>query len=107
MEKTLLAQSLLNTLESELNAVLGELAPLLEEYNSREVERIIDTAAICEIFDRLQPMLLAKNPECEDMLGEIRGIAGSGKLADNIENYKFKQAYDDLARLKQELGIDC
>ncbi|MCL2754417.1 MAG: transporter substrate-binding domain-containing protein [Oscillospiraceae bacterium] len=95
----LLTQAQLNALETELKAVLTELAPLAEKHNSREIKQITDKAAIHEILARLEPMLRAKNPGCEDMLDEVQSIPGSENLVSYMKNYNFKEALQALEEL--------
>jgi len=104
-EGNLLTSQQIDTLETELKSVLSELAPLLNEFNSKIIEEITDKGKILEIIGRLEPLLVAKNPECEDMLDEIRAIQKSEELVKFIENFNFKRAHEELLKLKEMLEL--
>ncbi|MCL2633033.1 MAG: transporter substrate-binding domain-containing protein [Oscillospiraceae bacterium] len=91
------------SLEAELKSVLNKYAPLLDEFNSREVVQITDTAAILEILERLEPLLISRNPECENLLEEIRSIPNGEELVGFIENFNFKKAHKELLKIKEKL----
>ncbi|MCL2636798.1 MAG: ATP-binding protein [Oscillospiraceae bacterium] len=92
----------LNILELELKLVLEKLAPLLDEFNQNKVVETTDKEEIIRITQKLEPLLKAKNPECEDMLDEIRRIPGSGQLVKLIEEFSLKQAYSELQKIMME-----
>jgi len=99
-----LVKEQMDILEVELNTVLDELAPLLYEFDILNEEKISDTEKIREIFDKLEPLLRTKNPDCENLLDDIYKIFGAEELAQKIEKFKFKQALDELGRLKKIFG---
>ena len=94
----------LRLLESELDAVLEELKPLLDEslaQNDLEDHNLEEARAL---FDRLGVMLENINPECVDMLDEIRLIPGTKELVEQIEDYDFEAAAQTLGRIQEKLG---
>jgi len=93
----------LDVLKAELDSVLSELAPLLSEYEAMINEKITDKDRIREIIEELEPFLVSKNPECEDMLDDIYRIEGAEKLAAKVENFRFDQALEELEKLKSEI----
>jgi len=93
----------LNILEVEIKSVLNELTPLLAEYEAMINIKITDTNKIREIFEELEPFLVSKNPECEDMLDDIYRIEGAEKLAAKVENFRFDQALEELEILRSEM----
>ncbi|MCL2638707.1 MAG: ATP-binding protein [Oscillospiraceae bacterium] len=95
-----ISEQQLSTLEAELKSTLAELAPLFEEFNSKTVIETADKEKIQEIIEKLEPLLISKNPDCEDMLDEVRMIPGSEKLAEYIDSFSFKQAQEELLKLK-------
>jgi CheY-like chemotaxis protein len=94
------------SLETEIKAVLGRLAPLLFEADTNKTAKTADTEKAREIIEKLEPMLKNKNPGCEDLLDEIHTIPGTEELAQLIEKFKFKQAADELANLKKAWGLE-
>ncbi|MCL2702400.1 MAG: response regulator [Defluviitaleaceae bacterium] len=100
-----IGEELLDVFESELKAVLERLAPLLLEAAAKSAGKIGDAAKVREILDKLEPLLLNKNPEVEDLLDDIRTIPGAEDLVYHIERFKFRQAIEELVNVKKEWGI--
>ena len=53
------------------------------------------------LFDRLEPMLENINPECVNLLDELRNVSGTEVLVGQIEDYDFESAARTLASLKK------
>ncbi|MCL2636801.1 MAG: ATP-binding protein [Oscillospiraceae bacterium] len=104
-KEDLISKDLLNTLETELKSILTELAPLLEESTSKVIEKTADKEKINEIIAKLEPLLLAKNPDCEDLIDEVRAIPGSDELVEYIDDFNFKEALNELSKIKKEQEI--
>ena len=86
-------------LKSELKLVLERLSPLLAgESLNKEAP---DEEKIRELFEKLESMLRSKNPECMNLLGEIRAVPGTEELARQIEEFEYKQAIAALSKLKE------
>ncbi|MDR2580465.1 MAG: transporter substrate-binding domain-containing protein [Fibromonadaceae bacterium] len=94
----------INILKTELMQVLEELKPLLEESSEQEKPQMLDVEQTLALFEKLGPMLEKVNPECADLLSSIRAVSGAEKLAQQIENYNFKDAAKTLAELKSKMG---
>jgi len=92
-----------SSLEAELNSVLKKLAPLLSEAEERGKTEDADIGKAWEIIAELEPMLMNHKPGCMEMLDDIRTIPGSEALASHVENLEFKNAIDELNRLKERL----
>jgi signal transduction histidine kinase/HPt (histidine-containing phosphotransfer) domain-containing protein len=92
--------------ESELKAVLDRLAPLLAEADAKSAEKTDDADKISEIIKKLEPMLINNNPDCEDLLDDIRTIPESEELVRQIERFKFAQAINELSKIKKDWGIE-
>jgi len=90
-------------LETELKLVLNKLAPLLAELERRKIDKMEDSKTIIEIFDKLELMINNKNPECEELLDDINSISGTEKLAEYIEEFDFKQAKNELSRIRKDM----
>ncbi|MCL1807186.1 MAG: ATP-binding protein [Oscillospiraceae bacterium] len=94
----------LSLLETELAAVLQELAPLVEAAQKpREAAEILDKDAALELLNKLEPLLASGNPECLEFTDTLRGIEGSETLIEQMEDFDFRPAAETLAGLKKEL----
>ena len=91
----------LEALESELNLVIEEFKPLLAEAPVQAVSAQQAQA----LFEKLEPMLENINPECVDLLDDIRAIPGTEALSCQIEDYDFEAAAQTLAELKEEMDL--
>ncbi|MCL2498705.1 MAG: response regulator [Defluviitaleaceae bacterium] len=100
-----LDQQKLLVFENNLKSVLTKFEPLLAEVAAKAGEKITDPAKIREIFERLEPMLVNNNPDCEDLLDDIRAIPDSEALVRLIERFKFGQALEELVNVKIKWGI--
>ena len=94
-------QEKINLLESELKIVLDNLAPLLVEAEKKKKKEIADPEKIREIIGKLEPMLTSRNPECVDLIDDVLTIPGAEELAQQMEKFKFKQALEELAKIKE------
>jgi len=90
-------------LETELKLVLNKLSPMIADIERKRKEKTDDIQKIMEVLDKLEPMLLNKNPECEELLEDIHSIPGAEELARHIEEFNFKLAIQDLSKLKMEV----
>jgi len=98
--KNLLKEEQIKNLETEFKLVLEKLSPLLAENDTNNILKTSDAQKIRGIFERLEPLLKNRNPDCEDMLNEIYTIPGAEELAQLIDKFKFKQAFEELSKLK-------
>ena len=108
--ENLLSDGQLNSLETELNLVLDELMPLLNEANAQaEQERLnekvepLKPEQVRELFDKLEPLLKSGNPESEKFINELRAVPGSVSLIQQIEDYSFESALITLDEIKKGL----
>jgi len=97
----------LDELEKELLAVLEKLAPLLAEIEAQKAAKKTlsagtDSQKVIKILERLEPLLLNRNPDCEDLIDDILLIPGSEELANYIDKFNFNLALDELYRIKKE-----
>jgi len=90
-------------LENELYKVFEKLTPLLIEEEEKKITEITDTDKVKEILGNLEPVLMKRNPECMNMLDDIRAIPGADELALLVEDFEFKKALEELERLKSLL----
>ena len=91
----------MNRLKAELDVVLDELKSLYDE--SAENGRIenLDAESVRALFERLEPMLENINPECVNLVDEIRSVSGAEELAQQIEDYDFESAARTLTEIKK------
>ena len=98
----------INFLETELRSVLERLAPMFAKI---ETEIEIDTAdksipirtyreELSRLIEKLEPMLKKRNPECVNLIENLRNLPGTETLARQIEEYDFKSAGITLNELK-------
>jgi len=92
----------INILETEMKMVLEKMAPMLAETEAGNLPKTRDAEKIRKILFKLEPMLINRNPECEDLLTDILIIPGADELARYTERFMFKQALTELTKLKQE-----
>jgi PAS domain S-box-containing protein len=100
--KNNLKEKHINNLEAEMKTVLEELAPLMLEDASKQVEKITDAAKVLEILRKLEPMLKDRNPECEDLIDEIRAIPNAEELVLQTERFNFKKAIEEFDKVKKK-----
>ena len=78
----------------------------MAEADAKNAVKTADMEKIRETFAKLEPLLKNKNPECDDLLDDIHAIPGSEELVLQMDKFKFKQALEELLRLKKEMGIE-
>jgi len=99
------AKEHLDHLEAELQAVLNDLAPLLVEADERVQEKITDPEKIHTILRKLEPMLVKRNPECMNLVGDLNAVTGAQQLAQYVEDFEFKKALEELSKFKETLIV--
>jgi len=87
-------------LETELKMVLKKLNPLIAEIENNRKEKKEDLEKIMKVLDMLEPMLINKNPECEELLDDLHAMPEARELIRCIEEFDFKQASKELLKLK-------
>jgi HPt (histidine-containing phosphotransfer) domain-containing protein len=93
-------------LEVELKSALDGLAPLLAEAEAKKTAETADAEKVRAVIEKLEPLIIGRNPECENLLDDIRTIPGAEELARLVEKFKFKQAGLELSHLKKERGLE-
>ncbi|MCL2158268.1 MAG: Hpt domain-containing protein, partial [Oscillospiraceae bacterium] len=94
---------LLNTLENELNMVLLELGPPPESMAEGLPNRSLDKEQVSALLEKLETMLENINPECANLVDDLRILPGTEKLVQYIEEYDFEAAAHELGAIKKEL----
>ena len=82
--------------------MLEELGPLPDEPPARAGSANTDAGRARELFEKLEAMLEHINPECVELLVELRALPGTGELARQIEEYDFESAARTLEKLKKD-----
>jgi CheY-like chemotaxis protein len=86
-------------LEAELELVMGRLEALAEEAETVKKENL-DAKRARELLEELKKTLVNRNPECIKLVDDLRAIPGSKELVRLVEEYEFKQALEELDKLK-------
>ena len=100
--KNFLSERQLKLLDAELNQVLKGLAPLLIEEQEAKKDVTISKEKALILFEQLESMLISWNPECMNLLNDIRAIPGTENLAQFIEDFEFRKAQEELSGIMSE-----
>ena len=100
--KNLTTKELLNTLETELTAVLGEYAPLVTETSPPPEGTAFDKEKALELAKQLEGLLKSGNPKCLNFIDALCTISGTEELIQQIDNFDFDLALCSLAKLTQD-----
>jgi len=101
--KNMATEEDMGLLEREVNAVLQELAPLLDE-GGAPVKTLSHEQAN-DLLIKLELMLNERNPECRYLLDDLRAVPGAGLLVEQVDDLDFKQAMATLAQIKKEMEV--
>ncbi|MCL2706302.1 MAG: ATP-binding protein [Spirochaetaceae bacterium] len=103
--KNLVTPEQLAKLNMELNAVLAEFEPLVKELSEHKevIDKFLDAQSSRELLEKLEPMLEMGNPECRDLIDNLRQISGSEKLIQQMDDLDFEHALVTLAELRIKL----
>jgi CheY-like chemotaxis protein len=91
---------LLSKLKNELEPVINKFLPLLER--EKNIVKVTESAKILTVLAKLEHLLNNRNPECINMLDEVRSVPDSDELSEFIEKLKFKQAMESLKQIKNK-----
>jgi hypothetical protein len=93
----------MHILETELDAVLAELAPILNQTlaNAKTQTLPLDKEKACELIEKLEPLLKSGSPDCLTFIETLRTIPDSEELIEQMEDFEFRQAAATLAELKK------
>jgi CheY-like chemotaxis protein len=93
----------MKTLKSEMDAVLDELTPLVNEAKDTQRADTLDAEKSLEVLDALEPLLKTSNTKCMKLLDELYGVPGAEELIAHMEECKFKPALTSLEDLRKRL----
>ncbi|MDR0503868.1 MAG: response regulator [Treponema sp.] len=96
-------------LEAELNIVLKELSPLLEQQVQQEViTKTINPDEARELLEKLEPLVKCGNPESLSLKNDIRTMPVSNELKEKLiaemEDFEFESAAVTIAEIRQRMG---
>ena len=98
-----ICENKMNILKTELERVLEDLRPLLDEAEATEKLKQLNAEQVLALFDKLEPMLENINPESVNMIDDIRAVPGAEELARYMEDYDFGSAARALAELRKRV----
>jgi len=93
-------------MKSELDKVLRELAPLLEQEENTNKPVITDREKIHELIETLEPLLQNNSTKCTKLLDEIKAVQGMEEIAHYIEDFSFDLALEALRIMKKEASTN-
>jgi CheY-like chemotaxis protein len=102
----------LRILKEELDAVLNEIRENAqrtpEETSEKTDEKFEEKPALnaqkaFSLLDRLETMLMERNPQCITLLDGIRAIPQTQDIIKDVENFDFKPAISKIRKKKEEL----
>ncbi|MCL2627127.1 MAG: ATP-binding protein [Oscillospiraceae bacterium] len=96
----------MSILKTQLDLVLSELSPLLNEKRSKGKAEITDVKKILSLLDALEPLLKSRNMKSLKMTDELYAVQGAEQLVRQIEECKFKQALETLEKLRGKLNSE-
>jgi hypothetical protein len=92
---------MINDLVSELSIVLDNLAPLLTSIETHKYDYTNDKKI--DILNILENMLNNHNPECINLLDNLKSIEGTEEIIKYIEEFEFIKAMSVLESLKSKI----
>jgi len=100
--KELVTKEKLLMLETELNAAITKLKPLLDEAGNRHERAALEPEQVRELIEKLEALLKGANPGCLDYVDDLHTIPGSERLIQHIEEFEFESALSALAELRKD-----
>jgi CheY-like chemotaxis protein len=92
-------------LDSALKAALSDLASQIAPFDEQPAESQkteLDTGGADKLFEKLEDLLKRGNPECGDLIDELRAIPESGHLVQHIKDFEFEKALLEYGELKKK-----
>jgi len=98
------------TLKNELDAVLSELLPIVDEQpHADEKMDMIQIEFAQPVIDELEALLKKGSPECLNFIDRVRRLPGENDIKNQIiqqmEDFDFEFALDLLNQLKHDINI--
>jgi signal transduction histidine kinase/DNA-binding response OmpR family regulator/type II secretory pathway pseudopilin PulG len=100
--ENLVTKERLKTLETELNSVLKELAPLLDgnPASPPPTSVLVSGQEVQGLIEKLELLLKSGNPDCLDLVNDLRSIPECELLIQQMEDFDFETALSTLAKIK-------
>jgi signal transduction histidine kinase/CheY-like chemotaxis protein/HPt (histidine-containing phosphotransfer) domain-containing protein len=90
----------LDAIEKGLASALEEFEPIAEEAMSEKIEAVeIDDDQLKALLDELRPLLETSDFSATDYVEKLQGIAGMEKIVEQIDDYNFEGALEELNKL--------
>ena len=93
----------LSILEKELNKTLEKLAPLLKE-DKKTATAEFDKDKAFVLLDQLEEKLIDSNPDCFNMINDLKTIPYTDHIITQIEDFDFEPALETLKELRNSLS---
>ena len=90
---------LISGLEEQLLEALEECTSMLAASSAAAPEETLDSELALTLLRKLDAMLANINPECVDLIDDLRAIPGTQELSRQIEDYDFESAALSLAKI--------
>jgi len=95
-------------LKKELDNAFNEFIPQINDYaaihKNKNKDIIYDKERSLQLLDKLDSLLEADSFDSLSLVDDLSMIPGTGQLALQIENMKFKQARETLAAVRENLN---
>ena len=125
-KENLVNKSAMNTLKTELDTVLEEFAPLVNELVGKETSNCnkqsgveintginaLNDEKVHALFDELEALLDGGDLNCLDLIDRssgpnLRSISGTVELIQQMEYFEFDMAKKLLSQLRNNRGTNC
>ena len=93
----------METLKTELNAVIAALSPLVRESVQPVSSEMPDTDSVREMLEKLEVLLKEGDAECLNFIRQLQMIPESQELIQQINNFDFDPALKTLATLMERV----
>jgi CheY-like chemotaxis protein len=96
----------LKTLENELSLFLDDLSSVFQGAENQiphQKGAELEQEKIRELFEKLEPLLAAGNPECRNYTGDLRLIPGAELLIEQMDDFNFQAAISAIKELKEKI----
>jgi CheY-like chemotaxis protein len=97
----------MNALKYELATAINELSPMVNEYNKRARKGaagpLLSKEDALELLKKLEELLQTNSIDSLNLLNDLALIRETETLAEQIENFSFKQALETLGQIRLQL----
>jgi CheY-like chemotaxis protein len=110
--KNLATPKAMSSMETELRSVLNDLGQAINAVFSGKPAQVeasapsLDHGEPDDLFIELMPLLESGNPDSLKHIDALRGISGTEKLIQQMEDLDFEQAAETLAELEEHRPVE-